>query len=360
VGPTSGERESSWPTFCGGNDRPVVSSSRPSRGSARKRLARYFAVESAGLIRRENDAAVDASSPGSKFQTAWRALLSARLLGGWCLGVVWSLGFGCEPVLTVGDWQPGVGGSAGGNVAQAGGQGAQAGAGAAAGSPEVPGAAGMAGDAGLDPLLPWSTGFEDGIDDYTRAGGYCYADPPASYEIVDSPVHGGQRAAAFSLVADESGLQTRCVLRGDLPQSAYYSAYFYLPTAPRAANNWNLIHFRNREVPAPRGIWDVSAAPQPDGSVRIYVFDHLRMSTRMTAAKAPIGQWFEIGVYWERAKTPNGQFAVYIDGVLALDLQNLVTDDSTVTEWYVGNLADSLSPPDYTLYVDDVSIREMP
>ena len=35
----------------------------------------------------------------------------------------------------------------------------------------------------------------------------------------------------------------------------------------------------------------------------------------MTAAKAPIGQWFEIGVYWERAKTPNGQFAVYIDGV---------------------------------------------
>jgi hypothetical protein len=92
------------------------------------------------------------------------------------------------------------------------------------------------------------------------------------------------------------------------------------------------------------------------------VFDFLRMTMRAATGvtKVPVGRWFELSVQWERAKTPSGQFAVYVDGELALRLQDLVTDDSTVAQWYVGNLAVSLSPSNYTLYVDDVSIRATP
>jgi hypothetical protein len=39
------------------------------------------------------------------------------------------------------------------------------------------------------------------------------------------------------------------------------------------------------------------------------------------------------------------------------DLTNILTDDSSVGQWYVGNLATGLTPPASTLYVDDVTIR---
>ena len=76
--------------------------------------------------------------------------------------------------------------------------------------------------------FPWSTGFENGFCDYTAGAGFCYADKRAAYEIVTSPVHAGNFAAAFS-VSPSTALdgQTRCVRQGALPNAAYYSAYYF-------------------------------------------------------------------------------------------------------------------------------------
>jgi hypothetical protein len=294
----------------------------------------------------------------------------------------------CEPNLVVGKWtspsgaQAGSNAEAGSNVGGGGGIGAEAGIGAQAGVPTDAGAGGdndpgpgstcdgAAGESAIpridDPVaVPWSTGFEDGICGYRNAGGFCYAKEDASYEIVSTPVHSGESAAAFSVANGTfDGMQARCVRQGTLPNVAYYSAFFFIPSAPTAANNWNLIHFRGGERPSARlhGLWDVSLARQPDGTYQVYVFDFLRTMTRSATnvPPVPIGSWFQLEVYLKRATGPTGAFEVRQDGRLAVSLSGLSTDDTTFGQWYVGNLANSLTPPESVVYVDDVSIREVP
>jgi len=210
---------------------------------------------------------------------------------------------------------------------------------------------------------PWATGFEDGFCGYSTALGFCYERAGGSYELVTSPVHSGRSAAAFSIsTGDLAGAQTRCVRRGTLPRAAYYSAYFYVPSAPSAAVNWNLMHFRGGDAEPYHGLWDVSLAPQRGGSLRVVVYDFLRGMERSTSGvpAVPIGAWFQLEVFWQRSADARGELAVYQDGQLALELTRLVTDDTTFGEWYVGNLALSLMPRDSTIYVDDVAIREAP
>jgi hypothetical protein len=70
----------------------------------------------------------------------------------------------------------------------------------------------------------------------------------------------------------------------------------------------------------------------------------------------PIGSWFHLEFYLRRAKDATGEAALYQDGVRVADFPNVVTDDTTYGQWFAGNLADSLNPPDSTLYMDDVTI----
>ena len=86
------------------------------------------------------------------------------------------------------------------------------------------------------------------------------------------------------------------------------------------------------------------------------------MQTRMAknVPPVPIGSWFQLEVYLKRATGPTGAFEVRQDGKLAFSFNGLSTDDTSFGQWYVGNLAISLTPPESVLYVDDVSIRETP
>ena len=226
-------------------------------------------------------------------------------------------------------------------------------------------AGGEGNSAALDEPItaPWSTGFENGFCDYLAAG-FCYAAERAAYETVTTPAHSGRFAAAFSVVADGAldGYQTRCVRQGELPAAAHYSAYFFIPVAPSAGNNWNLLHFRGGDGVVFHGLWDVTLAVESDGTLSVVVFDHLRQATLPTTGlpAVPVGAWFQLEVYLQRAADDTGAFAVYQDGALGLELLDLSTDDSSLGQWYVGNLAASLTPSDNTLYVDDVSIRPAP
>lgn len=209
--------------------------------------------------------------------------------------------------------------------------------------------------------VPWETGFEDGYCGYAKAGGFCYANPEASYDLVTSPVHSGRHAAAFQVAGDYptvDGLQARCARAGQLPQAAYYGAWFYVPVEVTSTDNWNLFHFDGNGADVHHDLWDVSLAVT-GGVLRAYVFDFLRMMVRATGSQAdvPVGEWFHLEVYWERAKDATGTFALYVDGVEALSLTDLSTDDSDAgAEWYVGNLATEVAPRPNTLYVDDVTI----
>jgi hypothetical protein len=253
---------------------------------------------------------------------------------------------GCEPKLVVGEWSEGGGGFGSGGGSSCDPSEASAGG---AGNDEPPAAL----------AVPWSTGFEQGFCDYAAPDGYCYALGAASNDIVTEPVRSGRQAAAFSLNLSSEGDQTRCVRRGELPKAAYYSAYFFIPEAPRMAANWNLMHFRS---PPFRGLWDVSLDLADDGSLSVSVFDHLRMRRLPGTGvpPVPVGAWVQLEAYLLRATDETGEFAVYQDGELALSLSDLSTDEGSADEWYVGNLAVALTPAENTVYVDDIAIREAP
>lgn len=313
----------------------------------------YVAVHAAGASCRKSDRACRIGKAGN-FRVALSAcalLLCASLFP-----------LACEPKLVVGKWSDDSD------------QGGSAGAGGAGDAGDVPVDCHAGGDSSgngsmqriVDPVgVPWSTGFENGFCDYIAATGYCYGNARASFEIVSSPVHSGNSSAAFNIVVDDAfdGLQARCVRQGQLPESAYYSAFFFIPSAPTAANNWNLIHFQGGGLTgALHGLWDVSISIDAQGELHLYVFDFLRMMTRAATnvPAVPVGAWFQIEVYLKRAADATGEFALYQDGEVGLQLSNLITDDSSYGQWYVGNLAIALTPADSTLYVDDVSIREAP
>ena len=228
-------------------------------------------------------------------------------------------------------------------------------------------------DAGTDPALdpdrtqvetPWSSGFEDGFCGFKRVGGFCYQTGADTYTAVTSPVHSGTQAAEFKIMAMLPGGQARCVRRGQLPTAAYYGAWYYIPVAPTELDNWNLFHFQSGDDDMVdfHGTWDVTITPDDNGTLRLSIYDFLSNnglgSWHHSPTAVPFGAWFHIQVYLKRATDATGAFALYQDGKLAVDLQDLVTDDSIYGQWYVGNLARNLTPPESTLYVDDVSISD--
>jgi hypothetical protein len=216
-----------------------------------------------------------------------------------------------------------------------------------------------------DPVaIPWSTSFESGFCDYPRSAGFCYGDEEAEFSIVTAPVRTGKYAAAFRVRGDGGGQsrQARCVRQGVFPIEASYSAWYFIPEFATNRGVWNLLHFQGGSGPGPTnlpGLWDVSVASDGTGELRLFFLNFLPSPTPIAEGfpPIPIAKWFKIEVYFRRAADATGEFAVYQDDELVVQLTDLVTDDTTWGQWYVGNLADSLMPPDSTVYVDDVMIR---
>ena len=234
----------------------------------------------------------------------------------------------------------------------------------------VPADGGGAGAPSTEALVEigWSTGFENGFCDYQPPLGFCYADPGAAHEIVNAPVHSGRSAAAFRVTSDLDGRQTRCVREGTLPADAVYGAWFYVPALAENAINWNLIHFQGgAAAPLFHNLWDVSLANADDGSLVLYVRDFMNGSPGSGDARfpetqrpIPIGAWFHVEFRLRRAADATGLVALYQGDALLLEVPDIVTDDSELGQFYVGNLVGAITPPESTVYVDDVTVSASP
>jgi hypothetical protein len=211
----------------------------------------------------------------------------------------------------------------------------------------------------------WTADFENGFDDYEAMGacGFCYGTAGASsYKIVNTPVHRGQSAAAFSLTKSSSGrVQTRCVFQGALPVEARYGAWFFLPSIARNTNTWNLVHFQGGVPDAWNNLWDVSIEAGNNDALSLYLFDGMRTLKHMptTAMSVPVGKWFHVEIRILRAKDSTGEVELFQDGVSLLKLTGLATDNYDFGQWYVGNYVEDLDLPELTVFVDDVSVQPL-
>lgn len=155
--------------------------------------------------------------------------------------------------------------------------------------------------------------------------------------------------------------------QGTLPVEAYYGAWYYVPSLSTNNALWNLIHLAGGAAPGDtlHGLWDIELANNNTGGLHLAVYgfplapNNQASTPDMSGAPAiPMGSWFHIEMFLKRALDATGEVQVFQDKVSVLHLTDLVTDDSEWAQWYVGNLADNLSPPESTLYVDDVAITE--
>jgi hypothetical protein len=222
-------------------------------------------------------------------------------------------------------------------------------------------------DADAPVPLAWSNGFEDGFCDYTLPLRFCFETGSGTYSLVTSPVHSGRYAAAFSLIAgSDGGSQARCAEQGVFPAAAYYGAWYYIPESAVNTGNWNLLYFQGGVPPptnqAPTNVWDLSLINQSDGGLRMVVYEPFAggVADSGAAPAVPIGQWFHLEVYFKRAKDTTGEFSVWQDGVLAVHLTGVETDDTNWGQWYIGNQATALSPAASTVYVDDITMGPTP
>jgi hypothetical protein len=264
----------------------------------------------------------------------------------------------------------GLGGNSGGSDAGDGSAGDIAGAGGEAGGE----AGGAGGAAGCDPdalpmgpmtdpiVVPWQTGFENDVCDYVENKGFCYTIGDASYEIVTAPAHSGSSAVAFTVNSAEASAHARCVRQGTLPPDAYYTAWFYVPTSASVTRLWNLFLFQGHDGEDLVRLWDVSIGTTDSGGHTLYLFDHRagQILRGPETLEIPIGAWFKVEFRLLRADDASGLVSLHQDDVLLVESRRPTDHTTSWGQWYVGNLSEGRSPPDSTIYVDDVSIRAAP
>lgn len=149
-----------------------------------------------------------------------------------------------------------------------------------------------------------------------------------------------------------------------LPSDAVYGAWFCLPELHQDIGNWNLVHFQGGPAePTLRHLWDVSVSNADDGSLFLYVRDFVNgdpvggeVLLPEAPPAAPIREWFQIEFRFRRAADATGEIALYQNGMPLLERTGIVTDVTGFGQWYVGNLVGSFTPPESTIYADDVTV----
>lgn len=215
--------------------------------------------------------------------------------------------------------------------------------------------------------LPWSTGFESGWCDFEDGRGKFVESGDRAKNIVTTPVHNGGFAAAFTVSSTDRQAQMRVLRDGKLPVEAYYGAWYYVPELVTNTGLWNLIHFQGDNPTEEARLWDVSLLNNSNGDLRLEIYCPLfrhypdKVPDQANHPPIPIGSWFHIEVYWKRATDDTGAVRVYQDGERVFELVDVITDNSIERlQWYVGNLVDSKSPFESTVYVDDLTMQATP
>jgi len=164
-----------------------------------------------------------------------------------------------------------------------------------------------------------------------------------------------------------------------LPNSAYYSTWYYFPQVVHPAQWWNVLQWKRAwQVGSTRSsdpVYTVNVGNRSDGAMYFYVYKHVGSDGRYNTsgqgvmASAPIsitpGRWTLLECHYVWAQDFSGSMRCWQDGAEIWNRTGLKTefseqkyfDHSTnPRQWTINNYSNQTNPTTHTIYVDDAAI----
>jgi hypothetical protein len=206
----------------------------------------------------------------------------------------------------------------------------------------------------------------------------------ASCSVQRSIVHSGQYAAKLTVLpfflAAQPGVRLVWYNKAwttpdearNLPDAAYYSAWYYLP--PVETPWLNIMQWKQgRMTSETRQARDPVAFVKVQGEQgRLSLSLQHRVSARGTYEPTaqqlaesdilvPVNEWFELTTFYRWDKGLDGYIASWLNGVPLWEVQGIQTEyDQPFTEYprevTFNNYAAAVKPSPYSLYIDDVKV----
>ncbi len=242
-------------------------------------------------------------------------------------------------------------------------------------------------DVGSDVL--WTARFEGGdLSEWmTVSGGGVAAFPaPNAIDVATDHARRGKYAARLTIqtASDGSQANTGLTRSGFLPVEAYYSAWYYLPSAVNVSMFWVIFKFRMRSVADDSStateLFDLNLANTTGGGMTLRLYDHRSgdIPLDVAAPEVPVGTWFQVEAYYRNpgtgsggtdgsvsdgaavndgsAMSNGGRLTFWLDGRQIVDVTDRPMAPTSWVAWDVVSVAVNLSPSTAALYVDDCAI----
>lgn len=215
-----------------------------------------------------------------------------------------------------------------------------------------------------EPDVFWSAGFETGdISEWEAHGDWLRQGNTATYDVQTQKAHSGDYAVKFTIDTSSGSSQAAYLFYWDtLPNAAYYSAWYYVPSNIETEVWWNIMQWKstyngNSDYSRPVFVLDGALFGQTAISLcHLPDKDADKVCWKQTNVSIPRDQWFHIEVYYERSKT-NGHVIVWQDGVKLFDITGYPTVLSDGTLYYsVNHYTDGIAPNVSSIYLDDIVI----
>ncbi|HVX29330.1 MAG TPA: heparin lyase I family protein, partial [Nitrolancea sp.] len=193
-------------------------------------------------------------------------------------------------------------------------------------------------------LDQWTVGqygeaaFNSGTGDVTPSTDVAHSGK-TSLKMAITDANGSSQAARIFRWNDPEG--------NALPESAYYSVWYYFPEKYTPAEWWNVMQFKSRtSASSVDPMWVLNVGNRANGNMYFYLWDamHKRSYDAATALDLPVAQWMHIEVYFRRSTGASGQITIWQDGVKLFDLDQIQTTTADNQQWSLSNYTDNITP----------------
>jgi len=213
---------------------------------------------------------------------------------------------------------------------------------------------------GPDPDFVWWTDNESGdLSDWNQRGA-TWESGGGTLTAVSRPVRSGRYAIRAVVSAQPTGTISGAVLVADnMPQDAYYSAWFLVPDPVPTSTYWTFFKLGSRTVvddPSTGvAVWDFDLEPAPDG-IKLRLFHHPPEDVApITPKTVPIGRWFQVEAHFRASTAGDGELLLWLDDTLVFEVHG-PTAPSGYVGWTIGGATEDLAAPQAALLLDDAAV----